>query len=103
MRHIEHRFLEELLTDAVNSSFNALTIDGETSTNDTVIMMANGCAENKTLTTESEESAQFRTVLHGVIADLAHLILKDAEGSTKIIHISVTECPDQRGCKKNCL
>jgi glutamate N-acetyltransferase/amino-acid N-acetyltransferase len=86
---IEQQFLQELLTDAVNSSFNALTIDGETSTNDTVIMMANGCAGNETLSTESEESAQFRTALHGVMADLAHLILKDAEGSTKIIHISV--------------
>ena len=86
---IEHTFLQELLRDAVKSSFNALTIDGETSTNDTVIMMANGCAGNKTLSTESEASAQFSTILQGVLADLTHLILEDAEGSTKIIHISV--------------
>jgi len=97
---IEHKFLEELLKDAVKSSFNALTIDGETSTNDTVIMMANGCAGNKILNTASETSAQFRTILQGVVADLAHLILKDAEGSTKIIHISVKNALTREDAQK---
>jgi glutamate N-acetyltransferase/amino-acid N-acetyltransferase len=97
---IEHTFLDELLRDAVKSSFNALTIDGETSTNDTVIMMANGCAGNKTLSTESEASAQFRTILQGVMADLTHLILEDAEGSTKIIHISVKNALTREDAQK---
>jgi glutamate N-acetyltransferase/amino-acid N-acetyltransferase len=96
---IEHMLLEELLKDAVNSSFNALTIDGETSTNDTAIMMANGRAENKTLTRESVEFDQFKMVLKGVLADLAHLILKDAEGSTKIVHISVTNALTREDAK----
>ncbi len=57
---IEHTFLKELLREAVKSSFNALTIDGETSTNDTVIMMANGCAGNTILNTQSESSSTFQ-------------------------------------------
>ena len=97
---IEHTFLKELLREAVKSSFNALTIDGETSTNDTVIMMANGCAGNTILNTQSESSARFRTILQGLLADLTHLILKDAEGSTKIIHISVKNALTREDAKK---
>jgi glutamate N-acetyltransferase/amino-acid N-acetyltransferase len=97
---IEHGFLEDLLKDAVNTSFNALTIDGETSTNDTVIMMANGCAGNKPLSTESPESGQFKSILKEVVQELSHLILKDAEGSTKIIHVRVQNALTREDAKK---
>lgn len=86
---IEHDLLRDLLTEALETSYNRITIDGETSTNDMVIIMANGCADNHILRGQSPDLATFRTMLTTLLGDLAHLILKDAEGSTKIIHIRV--------------
>lgn len=86
---IEPDLLEELLKDAIDTSFNAITIDGETSTNDMVVMMANGFAGNTLLRRQSSGFLSFEKALKGVVADLTHLILKDAEGSTKIVHILV--------------
>jgi glutamate N-acetyltransferase/amino-acid N-acetyltransferase len=81
--------LEESLKEAVDLSFNRITIDGDTSTNDMVIMMANGRARNDFLDTHSPQLTAFKTLLISLCVDLATLILKDAEGSTKIINIRV--------------
>lgn len=86
---IEHDLLQSLLRDAVETSFNRITIDGETSTNDMVLMMANGSAGNRMLNKQSPDLKQFRSMLHALLFDLSRLILKDAEGSTKIIHVRV--------------
>jgi len=81
--------LEESLKEAIDLSFNRITIDGDTSTNDMVIMMANGRARNDFLDTHSPQLTAFKTLLISLCVDLATLILKDAEGSTKIINIRV--------------
>jgi glutamate N-acetyltransferase/amino-acid N-acetyltransferase len=86
---LERGILAHLLKEAIETSFNSLTIDGETSTNDMVIMMANGCAENHILDKQSPDLRAFKSMLHSLLKDLSHLILKDAEGSTKIVHIRV--------------
>ncbi|MDX1778007.1 MAG: bifunctional glutamate N-acetyltransferase/amino-acid acetyltransferase ArgJ [Thermodesulfobacteriota bacterium] len=86
---IERSLLEELFREIIHSSFNALTIDGETSTNDTAIILANGFAGNEILRGDTNEITQFKNLLKGVAEDLSRLILKDAEGSTKIVQIAV--------------
>jgi glutamate N-acetyltransferase/amino-acid N-acetyltransferase len=86
---IERDLLKDLLSEALESSYNRITIDGENSTNDMVIMMANGTADNHILRKQSPDLKTFRRMLHTLLGDLSHLILKDAEGSTKIIHIRV--------------
>ena len=86
---IERDLLKDLLSEALETSYNHITIDGETSTNDMVIMMANGCAGNHIIEKQSPDFMTFRRMLHSLLGDLSHLILKDAEGSTKIIHICV--------------
>ena len=97
---IERDLLRDLLTEALETSYNRITIDGETSTNDMVIIMANGCADNHILREQSPDLATFRKMLHTLLGDLSHLILKDAEGSTKIIHIRVENARSPEEGKK---
>jgi len=86
---IEPGLLKGLLCEALETSYNHITIDGETSTNDMVIVMANGHAGNPVIASASPELPAFRRMLESLLEDLSHLILKDAEGSTKIVHIHV--------------
>ena len=81
--------LDRVFREAVDESFNAITIDGETSTNDTAIMLANGQAGNLQLCGGTREAHEFTGALHTLLKDLARLILKDAEGSTKLVTIRV--------------
>ena len=97
---IERDLLRDLLTEALETSYNRITIDGETSTNDMVIIMANGCADNNILRDQSPDLATFKKMLHTLLGDLSHLILKDAEGSTKIIHIRVENARSPEEGKK---
>ena len=92
--------LEELFREAVNNSFNRISIDGETSTNDMVIMMANSRAGNSNLRKQSSDLKTFKNSLNATFVDLKKLILKDAEGSTKMISIRVKEARSNEEAKK---
>lgn len=86
---IEKDALKTILEKAVDSSFNLITVDGCTSTNDTVIMLANGYAGNSTLKKDTKEYRQFKEMLNSLLLELAQMIVKDGEGSTKLIKIEV--------------
>ncbi len=86
---IQNVLLDELIKEAVDNSLNRITIDGDMSTNDMVIMMANGYAGNAPLNKDSTDFNKFKNLLHALFSRLKKLILKDAEGSTKIISIRV--------------
>ncbi len=86
---IQSDLLDELLKEAVNNSLNRITIDGDMSTNDMVIMMANGYAGNAPLNKDSTDFNKFKNLINALFSRLKNLILKDAEGSTKIISIRV--------------
>lgn len=75
--------------EAVDLSFNRITVDGDMSTNDTVIVMANGQAGNKTITRGGEGSAEFREALTEVMLDLAKRIVSDGERVTKLVEVQV--------------
>jgi len=75
--------------EAVDLSFNRITVDGEMSTNDTVIVMANGQAGNKTITRGGEGSAEFREALTEVMLELAKRIVSDGERVTKLVEVQV--------------
>lgn len=87
---IETPLLKELVKDAVDHSFNRITVDGDTSTNDTVLLLANGEAD-VTIHTNSEGIKDFKEALHAVCIDLAKMIVKDGEGSTKLVNIIVKD------------
>ena len=97
---IQGDLLDELLKEAVNNSLNRITIDGDMSTNDMVIMMANGHAGNAPLNKDSNDFNKFKNSLNALFLRLKKLILKDAEGSTKIISIRVEEAKSNVEAKK---
>ena len=87
--NIESKYLQSALKSITDITFNSITVDGDTSTNDMVIVMANGMAENNTLTPEHPEWENFVKTLHAVSQDLAKMIAKDGEGATKLIEVEV--------------
>ncbi len=84
---IEAGPLRKALSAAVETTFNRISVDGDTSTNDTVIVLANGMARNNDLT--PGELDLFREGLHTVMGDLSTMIVRDGEGATKLVRILV--------------
>ena len=81
--------LRNLLKEGVDQSFNRITVDGETSTNDMVLMLANGKAGNPVLTQSSKEIKRFRDTLFSLLFELARMVVRDGEGATKLVEIRV--------------
>ena len=93
--------LPTLLKNAVKKSFNSISIDGDTSTNDTVAILSNGAAGGKEITSESSEDyATFQEALTDFATDLAKLVVRDGEGATKFVTIRVIESPSEIGARK---
>lgn len=93
---ISHEALQQLLRDTTNSTFNMITVDGDTSTNDMLIAMASGLAGNESLTPAHPDWEAFASGFHYVCRILAMAIARDGEGATKLIEVRVTgaECND---------
>ncbi len=89
--------LAALLADATDRSFNAITVDSDTSTNDSVYLMASGAAANAQVTAADDPALDgFRDALDQVMQDLAKQIVRDGEGATKFITIAVTGAANDR-------
>ncbi len=86
---ISRAALQKALTLAVGDTFNRITVDGECSTNDMVLVMANGKAENTQITPGSKSFNQFAEALTEVCRDLSFMIVKDGEGASKFVTILV--------------
>ncbi|MEN8191312.1 MAG: bifunctional glutamate N-acetyltransferase/amino-acid acetyltransferase ArgJ [Bacteroidota bacterium] len=85
---IEQSLLQKILVNSVNNSFNKITVDGETSTNDMVILIANGTTGIK-IKEDSEDVKQFEEALQAISIDMAKAIVVDGEGATKLITVDV--------------
>lgn len=86
--------LKPLLTHAVDRSFNSISIDGDTSTNDTVALLANGAAGGLPIESLSSEDGRAMTeILTSFTQSLAQLVVRDGEGATKFVRVSVTNSP----------
>ncbi len=92
--------LEELVKYAANQSFNCITIDGDTSTNDSFILMATGAGELQIHDTASAEYAALRDVITELAQELAQMIVRDGEGATKFITIKIEQGESEEECKK---
>ncbi len=86
--------LQKALSEDVKSSFNMVSIDGDTSTNDTVAVLANGKAGNEIIADAGAEYETFRMALHAVTVPLCRMIAADGEGATKLVVCKVTGCRD---------
>jgi glutamate N-acetyltransferase/amino-acid N-acetyltransferase len=86
---VEPRLLDKALRQAVEGSFNSITVDGDTSTNDMVIVLANGLSGNREIRGGSAEGDAFAGELAGVLLELAKMIVRDGEGATKLVEVVV--------------
>ncbi|WP_078548143.1 bifunctional ornithine acetyltransferase/N-acetylglutamate synthase [Litchfieldia alkalitelluris] len=87
--NIESSHLQAAISEMTDITFNQITVDGETSTNDTVLVMASGLAENDSLSPTHPEWNKFKSGLHLIFQDLAKQIARDGEGATKLVEVKV--------------
>ncbi len=87
---IDSKLLQKALSEIVEVSFNMISIDGDMSTNDMVIVLANGAAGNAKITEENEDYKLFKATLQNICQELAKKIAADGEGATKFLTISVS-------------
>ncbi len=87
--NIDSALLQKALSNVVKDTFNMISVDGDTSTNDTVAIMANGLANNKKIVTENEGYNTFVQALYTLMTDLSRKIAKDGEGATKLLECKV--------------
>jgi glutamate N-acetyltransferase/amino-acid N-acetyltransferase len=85
--YVDSSDLKEALLSSVETTFNRISVDGDTSTNDMVLAMANGMAGNRVLT--EKDYGDFKQGLETVMGELARMMVKDGEGATKLIPIEV--------------
>ena len=81
--------LQKALSDDVNDTYNMISVDGDTSTNDSVVLLANGMAENEVITVDSESYKTFAEALHEINEYLAKKIAGDGEGATALFEVTV--------------
>jgi glutamate N-acetyltransferase/amino-acid N-acetyltransferase len=99
--NIAPELLQPLVTEAANASFNRITIDGDTSTNDSFVLMATRQAKHAEITSlDSADAQALRTALIEVSQHLAQAIVRDGEGATKFITITVEGGRDEDECAK---
>jgi glutamate N-acetyltransferase / amino-acid N-acetyltransferase len=87
---VDSKILQVALNEAVAQSFNRITVDGDMSTNDTVLVLANGLARNKKLTTQNSQFKLFAAALNHVCLELAKMIVRDGEGVHRIVTVRVS-------------
>lgn len=92
--------LDNALKAAVERSFNCVSVDGDTSTNDSVFVLANGAALNKTIVDKDKNLKVFENALTEVCIDLAKMMAKDGEGATKFIEVEVRNADTEKSAKR---
>ena len=91
---ISSQLLQKALSDIVKVTYNCLSIDGDTSTNDMVSIMANGLAGNSEIVEENENYSIFKDALYEVLMTLTKMLAKDGEGATRMIECTCCGAPD---------
>lgn len=92
---VSSELLQRALSDIVKVTYNCLSIDGDTSTNDMIILQANGLAGNGKLVSEDEDFEVFKGALLVVMRELTKMLAKDGEGATKLVECNVSSAPDK--------
>lgn len=96
---IEQELLSKALKETIEDTFNMVSVDGDTSTNDTVLILANGMAGNKKITAANADYETFKDVLKEVNTYLAKQIAGDGEGATRLFQVDVVGAPDKETAK----
>ena len=97
---VERDFLDSTLREVADSSFNMVSVDGDTSTNDTLLVMANGLADNRPINSDSSDADTFKEALLEVCVSLSRQLARDGEGATKIIVVELVGARDTTDARK---
>ena len=93
--------LQKMVSAENETTFNSITVDGDTSTSDTLLVFATGAAGNREIkSTNSKAAKVFAGALHSVLLELAHLVVKDGEGATKFIEIGISGAASDAAARK---
>ncbi len=96
---ISHGALRDSLDRAVQKTFNMITIDGDMSTNDMVIVLANGTAQNEKIVEKTEEAREFGRALETIFLNIAKAMIRDAEGATKFVEVNVRKAQSREDAR----
>ena len=91
---IDAELLQKALSEIVKITYNCLSVDGDTSTNDMLTVMANGLAGNAKIVSEDADYEVFKAALYEVLMNLTKMLAKDGEGATKLLECSCAGAPD---------
>lgn len=97
--NISKELLEKALSNAIDDTFNMISVDGDTSTNDSVLLLANGMAQNKLIDTEDENYKKFYEALYYINEELSKMIAGDGEGCTCLFEVRVDNAPSKADAK----
>ena len=97
---VERNFLDATLRDVADDSFNMMTVDGDTSTNDTLLVLANGLAQNQPINANSPGAQIFSDALREVCVHLAREMARDGEGATRLMIVEVSGAKDKADARK---
>ncbi len=97
---VDPGFLQSALKQAADVSFNMVSIDGDTSTNDTLLLLASGLAGNDVITSGTGPAGVFQQALEGLCIRLAKAIARDGEGATKLFEVTVQGAPDKAAARQ---
>ena len=97
---ISPNILQEALLEAVDETFNMISVDGDTSTNDMVLVLANGLAGNRPITEKNADYHALTKALSALCFKLAELVVRDGEGATKFITVKVLNAPSIKDARK---
>ncbi|MGL4345174.1 MAG: bifunctional glutamate N-acetyltransferase/amino-acid acetyltransferase ArgJ [Cellulosilyticaceae bacterium] len=92
--NITQPMLQKAVSQCINTTFNMITVDGDTSTNDSVIVLANGMADNELIEEDGEAFNQFCAMLYEALKYVAISIVKDGEGATKLLEVEINGVED---------
>jgi glutamate N-acetyltransferase/amino-acid N-acetyltransferase len=92
-------FARRVLRAAVDATFNAATVDGDTSTNDTVLLLASGAAGTRAIA-GGAPAGRFAAALTDALGEVAELVVADGEGATRVVEIQVTGAPNDAGARR---
>ncbi|PSL18005.1 bifunctional glutamate N-acetyltransferase/amino-acid acetyltransferase ArgJ [Shimia abyssi] len=96
---IERATLQEMVSELTEKTFNCITVDSDTSTSDTLLVAATGRSGARV----TSDNGQFKNVLHEVMLDLAHQVVRDGEGATKFLEVRVTGAADAKDAKTHAM
>ncbi len=99
--NISKKMLDEAFKDSVDISYNMISVDGDTSTNDMALVLANGLAENEKIVSPNDDFYKFKEALKYVNIELAKLIAMDGEGATKLVEVEVKNAKSIKDARRS--